>query len=64
MGSKAVTPENWPTQLVQLAGLEKPPARFAAGTDAMQAFENKANTLVAQARAYRDLSSSLAHEDS
>jgi NAD(P)-dependent dehydrogenase (short-subunit alcohol dehydrogenase family) len=49
--------------IVQLAGLAEPPARFAAGADAVQAFEAKANTLLGQASAYRELSSSLAHAD-
>jgi NAD(P)-dependent dehydrogenase (short-subunit alcohol dehydrogenase family) len=49
--------------IVQLAGLAEPPARFAAGADAVQAFEAKANTLLGQANAYRELSSSLAHAD-
>jgi NAD(P)-dependent dehydrogenase (short-subunit alcohol dehydrogenase family) len=47
--------------LVHLAGLNEPPARFAAGTDAVQALETKANALLAQANAYRELSCSLAH---
>jgi NAD(P)-dependent dehydrogenase (short-subunit alcohol dehydrogenase family) len=50
--------------IVRLAGLDEPPARFAAGADAVQTFEAKANTLLAQANAYRELSSSLAHGDS
>ena len=50
--------------IVRLAGLEEPPARFAAGADAVQTFEAKANTLLAQANAYRGLSSSLAHDGS
>ena len=49
--------------LVQLAGREGPPARFAAGADAVQTFEATANTLLAQADAHRKLSSSLAHDD-
>jgi len=48
---------------VHLAGLKEPPARFAAGTDAVQTFEAKANALLTQANAYRELSSSLAHEE-
>jgi hypothetical protein len=39
-----------------------PPARFAAGADALQTFEAKAGALLAQANAYRELSSSLAHK--
>src|SRR5580765_5374662 len=48
---------------VKLAGLEEPPGRFAAGADAVQTFEAKANALLAQADAYRALSSSLSHTD-
>jgi len=48
---------------VTLVGLKEPPARFAAGADAMQTFEAKANTLLAQAQAHRELSASLAHDD-
>ena len=49
--------------LVKLVALEQPPARFAAGADAVQTFEAKANTLLAQARAHHELSTSLALED-
>ena len=49
--------------LVKLVALKEPPVRFAAGSDAMQTFEAKANTLLAQAKAHRELSASLAHED-
>jgi NAD(P)-dependent dehydrogenase (short-subunit alcohol dehydrogenase family) len=49
--------------LVQLAALEEPPTRFAAGADAVQTFEAKAATLLAQAGAYRELSISLAFKD-
>jgi NAD(P)-dependent dehydrogenase (short-subunit alcohol dehydrogenase family) len=49
--------------LVTLVALEEPPARFAAGSDAVQTFEAKANTLIAQARAHHELSSSLALGD-
>jgi NAD(P)-dependent dehydrogenase (short-subunit alcohol dehydrogenase family) len=49
--------------LVKLVALEQPPARFAAGSDAVQTFEAKANTLLAQARAHFELSTSLALED-
>lgn len=37
--------------------------RFAAGADAVQAFEAWARTLLAQADAHQALSSSLAHGD-
>jgi len=49
--------------LVQLASQDEPPLRFAAGADAVRALEQKARDLLAQASAYRELSSSLAHDD-
>jgi NAD(P)-dependent dehydrogenase (short-subunit alcohol dehydrogenase family) len=62
-GKQGGDPAKLADALVQLAGLEEPPARFAAGADAVQAFKAKANTLLAQADAHRDLSCSLAHDD-
>lgn len=62
-GKQGGDPAKLADALVQLAGLEEPPARFAAGADAVQTFEAKANALLAQADAHRDLSSSLAHDD-
>jgi NAD(P)-dependent dehydrogenase (short-subunit alcohol dehydrogenase family) len=47
--------------LVQLASQTEPPLRWAAGADAVVTFEKKAKELLAQANAYRELSSSLAH---
>lgn len=49
--------------LIQLASQDEPPLRWAAGADAVQAIEQKAKDLLAQADAYRELSSSLAHDD-
>jgi NAD(P)-dependent dehydrogenase (short-subunit alcohol dehydrogenase family) len=49
--------------LVQLAGQDEPPLRWVAGADAVATAEQKAKTLLAQADAYRELSSSLAHDD-
>ena len=49
--------------LITLVALNEPPARFAAGADAVQTFEAKANTLLAQARTHYELSTSLALED-
>lgn len=43
------------TALVYLAALPEPPARFAAGADAVQVLETKAATLLAQAEAHREL---------
>jgi len=48
--------------LVQLASQDEPPFRWPAGVDAVGTFERKANDLLAQANAYRDLSSSLAFD--
>jgi NAD(P)-dependent dehydrogenase (short-subunit alcohol dehydrogenase family) len=49
--------------LIQLASQDEPPLRWAAGADAVQAVEQKAKDLLAQADAYRELSLSLAHDD-
>jgi NAD(P)-dependent dehydrogenase (short-subunit alcohol dehydrogenase family) len=49
--------------LVQLASQEEPPLRWAAGADAVGTFEQKARDLLAQADAYRELSSSLGFEE-
>ena len=62
-GKQGGDPAKLADAIVQLAGLDAPPARFAAGADAVQTFETKANTLLAQADAHRELSSSLARDD-
>jgi NAD(P)-dependent dehydrogenase (short-subunit alcohol dehydrogenase family) len=62
-GKQGGDPTKLANALVQLAGLEQPPARFAAGADAVSTFESKANTLLAQADAHRNLSSSLSYDD-
>jgi NAD(P)-dependent dehydrogenase (short-subunit alcohol dehydrogenase family) len=62
-GKQGGDPAKLANAIVQLAGLDEPPARFAAGADAVQTFEAKARTLLAQAEAHRELSSSLAHDD-
>jgi len=61
-GKQTGDPAKLARALVKLIALEEPPTRFAAGADAMQTFEAKANTLLAQARAHKDLSSSLAYD--
>ncbi len=61
-GKQGGDPAKLADALVRLAGLEKPPARFAAGFDAVQTFEAKAKVLLAQATAHLELSSSLAHD--
>ena len=62
-GKQTGDPAKLAEALVKLVALEEPPARFAAGADAVQTFETKANTLLIQANAHRQLSSALAHND-
>jgi len=62
-GKQGGDPTKLADAIVQLAGLEEPPVRFAAGADAVQTFEVKAKTLLAQANAHRDLSSSLSYDE-
>ena len=59
-GQQGGDPAKLADALVYLAARDEPPLRFAAGADAVAAFERRANNLLAQANAYRDLSSSLA----
>lgn len=61
-GKQGGDPAKLARAIVQLAGLDEPPARFAGGADAVQTFEAKATALFAQANAHRQLSSSLAHD--
>ena len=49
--------------LIHLGGQAEPPERWPAGADAVETFEQKAQALLAQANAYRELSSSLMHHD-
>ena len=49
--------------LIQLASQDEPPLCWAAGADAIETFEKKAEDLLAQAHAFRELSSSLSHDD-
>ncbi|GAA1649117.1 oxidoreductase [Kribbella alba] len=62
-GKQGGDPAKLARALVQLAALASPPVRFAAGADAVGVVENKAKVLLDQAEAYRELSSSLAHDD-
>lgn len=49
--------------LILLVGQDQPPLRFVAGADAVAAVEQKANDLLAQAGAHRELSGSLGYDD-
>jgi hypothetical protein len=62
-GKQSGDPAKLADALVKLTRLDEPPVRFAAGADAVQTFEAKAKTLIAQADAHRALSSSLSHTD-
>jgi NAD(P)-dependent dehydrogenase (short-subunit alcohol dehydrogenase family) len=62
-GQQGGDPAKLARALVQLTDSDEPPLRWAAGADAVAAFEQKAQQLLAQADAHRDLSSSLAHDD-
>jgi len=62
-GKQGGDPAKLADALVKLVALKEPPPRFAAGADAVQTFEAKAGTLLAQAHAHRDLSTSLAYDD-
>ena len=58
-GRQGGDPAKLAAALVTIAGLEQPPLRWLAGADAVATAERKANELLAQADAHRELSSSL-----
>jgi len=62
-GQQGGDPVKLARALIQLTDSDAPPLRWAAGADAVAAFEQKANLLLAQADAHRELSSSLAHDN-
>jgi NAD(P)-dependent dehydrogenase (short-subunit alcohol dehydrogenase family) len=62
-GKQGGDPAKLADALVKLAALKEPPTRFAAGGDAVQTFEAKANALLTQAQAHRGLSTSLAYDE-
>ena len=62
-GKQSGDPIKLARAIVQLGSLDSPPARFAAGADAVETFEAKAKILLAEAAAHRALSTSLAHDD-
>jgi NAD(P)-dependent dehydrogenase (short-subunit alcohol dehydrogenase family) len=62
-GKQGGDPAKLATALVQLARQDEPPLRWVAGADAIATVEQKANDLLAQADAYRELSSNLTHDD-
>ncbi|MDR6415315.1 SDR family NAD(P)-dependent oxidoreductase [Pseudarthrobacter sulfonivorans] len=62
-GQQGGDPAKLANALIQLAELDEPPLRFAAGADAVGVFEARAAALEDQADAHRELSSNLAHDD-
>jgi hypothetical protein len=62
-GQQGGDPAKLAAALVWLVGSAEPPLRWAAGADAVAAFRDKAQTLIQQADAHRELSSSLALDD-
>ena len=62
-GQQGGDPAKLAKALIQLASQDEPPLRWAAGADAVGALEQKAQRLLAQANAYRELSSSLGYDD-
>ena len=61
-GKQGGDPAKLADALVKLIALKEPPTRFAAGADAVRTFEAKANTLLAQAQAHSELSTSLEYD--
>jgi NAD(P)-dependent dehydrogenase (short-subunit alcohol dehydrogenase family) len=62
-GKQGGDPAKLAKALVNVVDQEQPPLRWVAGADAVIAVEQKANELLAQVDAYRDLSSSLAVDE-
>jgi NAD(P)-dependent dehydrogenase (short-subunit alcohol dehydrogenase family) len=62
-GRQGGDPAKLAAALVELAGQDEPPLRWVAGADAVRGVEQKAKDLLAQVDAHRELSSSLAHDD-
>src|SRR4051794_13630521 len=61
-GQQGGDPAKLARALIEIVGSDEPPARWVAGTDAVEAAEGKARTLLAQIDAHRELSSSLAYD--
>lgn len=61
-GKQGGDPAKLAGALLTIAGEKTPPKRWMAGADAISEAERKAKELIDQANAYRELSSSLAYE--
>jgi NAD(P)-dependent dehydrogenase (short-subunit alcohol dehydrogenase family) len=62
-GRQPGDPAKLAAALVTIAGVDQPPLRWLAGEDAVETAETKAELLLQQLGAYRELSSSLSHDD-
>ena len=62
-GQQPGDPAKLAAAMLTIAGQDKPPARFVAGADAIDAVAAKANDLLAQAEASRAQGGNLAHDD-
>lgn len=62
-GQQAGDPAKLGTALVKVAGEEHPPLRWVAGADAVAVIERKARDILDGIDAHRELSCSLAHDD-
>ncbi|WP_342046161.1 SDR family NAD(P)-dependent oxidoreductase [Bacillus sp. OTU530] len=62
-GKQAGDPAKLAEALIKISKEERPPRRFIAGADAVGIAEQKIADLKAQIKAYRDISTSMAHED-
>jgi len=62
-GKQGGDPAKLADALIKIVSLDEPPVRWVVGADAVQTVGNKGRDLIAQADAYLDLSSSLAHDD-
>ena len=62
-GKQGGDPAKLAAALVKLASQDEPPVRWVAGADAVDTVEQKGKNLIAHADAYRDISSSLGHDD-
>jgi hypothetical protein len=62
-GKQGGDPAKLAKALVTVVEQDQPPLRWVAGADAVETVEQKANELLAQVDAYRDLSSSLALDE-
>jgi len=62
-GQQPGDPAKLARALVTIAEQDQPPLRWVAGADAVTAVEQKAHDLLAQVDAYRELSTSLAHDN-